>query len=72
MVFRGGCDNKWRGGGWFVIVFYDMFCQKIDGVVIQGVSARTFSTRLYMNLWEHVVKTVFLNNEIGVQWHCDS
>ena len=25
-----------------------------EGVRIQGVSARTFSTRLYGELWEHV------------------
>ena len=25
-----------------------------EGVITQGVSARTFSTRLYGKLWEHV------------------
>ena len=39
----------------------------IDGVRIQGASARTFSTRLYRKLKEHVVKTTFFNNEIWVQ-----
>ena len=37
-----------------MIVFYDMFRQKPDGFRMQGVSARTFSTRLYGKLWEHV------------------
>ena len=31
--------------------------KKADGVIIQGDSVRTFSARLYRNLWEHVIKT---------------
>ena len=34
---------------------------------MQGVSACILSTSLYGKLWEHVVKTVFFNNEIWVQ-----
>ena len=49
----------------FVIVFYDMFRLKKDGVRIQGVSARTFRTRLYVKLWEHVEQTA-LKKEIMV------
>ena len=29
VVVRGVYDGQWRGGGWFVIVFYDKFFQKI-------------------------------------------
>ena len=25
VVVRGGYDGQWRGGGWFVIVFYGLF-----------------------------------------------
>ena len=28
MVVRGGYESQWRGGSWFVIVFYGMFRQK--------------------------------------------
>ena len=45
------------GGGGGLILFYSIFHQKKDGVVMQGVSARTFSARLYWKLWEHVVET---------------
>ena len=31
MVVRGGYDGLWRGGGWFVIVFYCMFHLKKMG-----------------------------------------
>ena len=65
MVVRGGYDCRWRGGGWFVGVFYGMFRQKSDGVRIQGVSERTFSTRLYGKLWEHVAKTAFKRMKYG-------
>ena len=29
VVVHSGYDGLWRGGGWFVIVFYGMFRQKI-------------------------------------------
>ena len=56
MVVYGGYDGRWRGGGWIVIVFYGTFCEKKDRFRIHGVSARTFSTRLYRKLWEHVTQ----------------
>ena len=37
-----------------MIVIYDMFRQKSDGVRIQDVSAHTSSPRLYKKMWEHV------------------
>ena len=40
--------------------------KKIDRVVIQGASARTFGPILYGKLWEPVTKQLF-KNEIGVQ-----
>ena len=43
-----------------------------DGVIMQGVSARIFGTRMYSKLWEHVMKRTFLNNEIWVQWRHNS
>ena len=49
-----------------MIVFYSMFRKK-KRVIMHGVSVRTFSTRMYKKLWEHVVKTDFFNNEIWVQ-----
>ena len=49
---------------WF---FNITLCQKKDRVRLHGVSARSFSTRLYSKLWEPVTKTDFLNNEIGLK-----
>ena len=57
MVFFGGYEGRWRGGGWFVIVLYGMFRKKKDSFRIHGVSSSTFSTMLYGKLWEHVAKT---------------
>ena len=54
VVVHGGYNCRCRGGGWFVIVFNGIFRKKSDGVRMQGVSACTFSTRLYGKLWEHV------------------
>ena len=54
VVVRNGYDGQWKGNSWFAIVFYGMFRQKIFRVIIQGISARTFGTRLNGNLWEHV------------------
>ena len=44
----------------FLIVIYGTIFQKSDGVIMQGFSAGTFSTRLYWKLWGKVVKTALL------------
>ena len=51
MVVSFGYDDQWRGCGWFVIFFMACSVKISDGVRIKGVSARTFSTRLYGKLW---------------------
>ena len=65
MVVHGGYDGWWRGGGWFLTVFYGMFHQKSDWVIMQGFSARTFSTSLYGKLWEHVIKIALKKSNMG-------
>ena len=40
-----------------LLCFMTCSVKKKDGVRIQGVSARKFSTRLYRKLWEHVEQT---------------
>ena len=54
MVLCRGYDGRWRGGGWFVIVFMAYSVKKSYGIRMQGIIARTFSTRLYRKMWEHV------------------
>ena len=49
----------------FCLWFMESSAKKSDGVRIQGVSERTFSTGLYGKLWEHVVKTAFLIMKYG-------
>ena len=37
MVVRGGYDGRWRGGGWFVIIFLACSVKNKERVGIQGV-----------------------------------
>ena len=63
--------------GWRLVCDFFMACsvKKSDGVRMQGVSARTFSTRLYGKLWEHVVKIAlkkYGHNDVTIlnsSWH---
>ena len=46
--------------GWPLVcdcVLWHVPSKKSDGVRMQDFSVRTFSTRLYGKLWEHVMKT---------------
>ena len=37
-----------------MIFLIDISIKKLDGIRMQGVSTRTFGTRMYGKLWEHV------------------